>query len=242
MIADHDAIDELLAGYILRALEGPDAQEADRLLAEHVPDCATCRTTLTDLQAVTGDLAVSVAPLAPPEMLLPRLTGELEPRRTRRLAGWSPARLVAAAAAVVVLVGIAGLAVTSADGEGQTLAQADLAQIRSIAALPGAETTDLGEADEVTAPDREATYVMGTGVASPPSGMIYRLWAVGSVGHELPRRFRAGEWRRGARAHAGRDHGAAARDAGARRFRARDARSAGLAGRLNRKLRDDHGT
>jgi Anti-sigma-K factor rskA len=182
VIADHDTIDELLAGYILRALEGPDAAEADRLLAEHVPDCATCRTTLTDLQAVTGDLAVSVAPLAPPEMLLPRLAGELEPRRMRRLAGWSPARLVAAAAAVVVLIGIAGLALTSADGGGQTLAQADLAQIRSIAAQPGAETTDLGEADEVTAPNREETYVMGTGVVSPPSGMIYRLWAVGSSG------------------------------------------------------------
>jgi anti-sigma factor RsiW len=178
---DHDAIDELLAGYVLRALEGSDAAEADRLLAEHVPDCAACRATLDDFLAITGDLGVSVAPIAPPEMLLPRLQGELEPRRTRRLAGWHPARLVAAAAAVVVLVGVAGLAVTSGNGGGQ-LAQADLSQIRSIAARPDAQTTDLGQADEVTVPGLEETYVMGTGVASPPSGTIYRLWAVGPSG------------------------------------------------------------
>ena len=44
MTPDHDAIDELLAGYVLQALSGPDAADADRLLAEHVPERSGERT------------------------------------------------------------------------------------------------------------------------------------------------------------------------------------------------------
>jgi hypothetical protein len=163
MTSEHDAIDELLAGYVLRALSGPDAVEADRLLAEHVPGCATCQDTLTAFQGIVGDLAVSVAPARVPDMLLPRLHTELEPRRTRRMPTWGGGRMVAAVAAVVVAVGIGGLAVSTSGGGGAdpVLANADLAQIRSIAARPDARTTDLGEADEVKAPGVEETYVMG---------------------------------------------------------------------------------
>jgi hypothetical protein len=179
---DHDAIDELLAGYVLRALGGPDATEADRLLAEHVPGCATCQETLTAFQGLTGELAVSVTPAVVPDMLLPRLRNELEPRRTRRMPAWGGARIVAAVAAVVVAVGVAGLAVSSGGGADPVLANADLAQIQRLAAQPAAQRTDLGEADEVTAPGVEETYVMGTGVSAPPPGMTYRLWAIGPDG------------------------------------------------------------
>lgn len=181
MSLDHDAIDELLAGYVLRALEGPDATGADRLLAEHVPECATCRATLDAFQAITADLGTTAAPAAPPELLLPRLQAEMEPRRRRTLGAWSPARVVAAVAAVVVLIGLAGLALSDG-GQGTALAQADIAQIRSIAARPDARTTDLGQTDEITAPGLEETYVMGTGVAMPPPGMTYRLWALDASG------------------------------------------------------------
>ena len=183
MTPDHDAIDELLAGYALRALSGPDAVDADRLLAEHVPGCEDCQLTLTAFQELTGDLAASVAPTRVPDMVLPRLHTELEPRRTRRMPAWGGGRVVAAVAAVVVLVGAAGLAVSSRGGGADpVLANADLAQIRSIAAQPGAQVTDRGEVDEVTAPGIEETYVMGTGVSAPPSGMTYRLWALGPDG------------------------------------------------------------
>ena len=40
-VIDHDAAEELLAGYVLGALTGADADAADRLLDEHVPDCIT---------------------------------------------------------------------------------------------------------------------------------------------------------------------------------------------------------
>ena len=57
MIEDHERIEELLAGYALRSLDGPDAEDADRLLADHVPTCLTCRRTIADFREVTGDLA-----------------------------------------------------------------------------------------------------------------------------------------------------------------------------------------
>jgi len=148
-----------------------------------VPGCAACQGTLMTFQEVTGELAVSVTPVRVPDMLLPRLHTELEPRRTRRMPSWGGGRMVAAVAAAVVLVGVAGLAVSSrGSGTDPVLANADLAQIRTVAAQPGAQTTDLGEADEVTAPGVDETYVMGEGVSPPPTGMTYRLWAIGTDG------------------------------------------------------------
>ena len=102
MTDDHDVIEELLAGYVLRGLSGTDAAEADRLLSEHVPDCTTCRDTLDDLQRLTADLGLAATPVAPPETLLPRLHRELEPQAPRR----RPMQLFAVAAGVVAVVGL----------------------------------------------------------------------------------------------------------------------------------------
>jgi anti-sigma-K factor RskA len=182
MTDDHDAIDELLAGYVLEALSGPDADEADRLLAEHVPGCARCRETLDDFAGVVGDLGLAAPPAPVPDLLWPRIERDLEPRSGRRFASWSGGRVVAAVAAVVAVVGIAGLVTTTRGGDAPVLANADLAQIRSLAERPDAETTDVGEVDEVTAPGVEETYVMGTDVSMPPPGMTYRLWAIDADG------------------------------------------------------------
>ena len=83
MTNDHEAIDELLAGYVLRSLSGEDAAEADHLLSDHVPTCAACRDTLAAFQDLSADLALDAVPLAPPETLLPRLQRELEPPASR---------------------------------------------------------------------------------------------------------------------------------------------------------------
>jgi hypothetical protein len=183
MTADHDTIDELLAGYMLRALSGDDAVEADRLLTEHVPDCVTCRQTLDAFRGVVGDLGLAPRPAAPPETLLPRLQRELDGRRTRRMTNRSPAKLVFAAAAVVVTIGVGGLVVTQTGGTGShALAQADLRQALAIAERPDARTNDLGPATEVTAPGLGETWIYGTGVASPPPGLTYRLWAIAPGG------------------------------------------------------------
>ena len=178
---DHDRIDELLAGYVLRSLSGPDAAEADHLLTEHVPGCARCRETLAAFQAVAADLALDASPIEPPETLLPQLHRELEPRGARR-GRWSPARIVAVAASLVLVVGLGGLAITQLGGSGTTMAPADLERAMKIATTPGAKQTDLGHATEITAPGVEQFVIFGTDVPAPPPGMTYRLWALSASG------------------------------------------------------------
>ena len=177
---DHDTIDELLAGYVMRSLSGEDAAEMERLLNDHVPDCTTCRETLDAFRAVAADVGTSVPEVSPPNTLLPMVQRSLDARRRRAMASWSPGRIVAAAAAAVLLVGIAGLAVTeSGSGPDELLTQADLSQVQQIADAPGSEETPLGgETQEVTAPGGEDVYVMGQGVTPPPSGATYRIWAL----------------------------------------------------------------
>ena len=181
---DHDAADELLAGYVLGSLTGPDAEEADRLLTEHVPDCLTCRATLDAFQGVTGELGLVADPLAPPETLLPRMERELTGGRTRRanLPSWSPARIVAGAAAAVVLIGVVGLSLLNDGGDpSQLLTKADLAQVNQLKAQPETSvapiTSTVADAEEVEPSDHSELYVMGTFEAAGP-GFTYRLYAV----------------------------------------------------------------
>src|SRR6266540_3855990 len=108
MNEDHDRIEELLAGYVLLGLSGEDAVEADRLLSEHVPSCPRCRDQVAGFQAVAGDLALAVSPVPPPDLLLPRIrrgVAETPVRRRNR------ASVVAVAAGVAAIVGLAGLSV-----------------------------------------------------------------------------------------------------------------------------------
>jgi anti-sigma-K factor RskA len=184
-VIDHDAADELLAGYVLGSLSGEDATEADRLLTEHVPDCDACRATLDAFQGLTGELGMSAAPSDPPDTLLPRLQRSLDGGRRRGLPAWSPTRLVAAAAAAVVVVGVAGLAITqrhSAAPQTQLISRADLADVQKIREKPHVVTYPLGETTEVVPPGLEELYMMGEGVPSPPQGSTYRLWAVSAEG------------------------------------------------------------
>jgi anti-sigma-K factor RskA len=184
-VIDHDATDELLAGYVLGSLSGEDAAEVDRLLSEHVPECAACRATLDAFQGLTGEIGMAATPAAPPETLLPRLHRSLDGGRRRGLPAWSPTRLVAAAAAAVVVVGAAGLVISERAGSApeQRLSQADLATVRELKSKPDTQTNDIdGRATEVVAPGVEELYIIGSGIETPPAGLTYRLWTVNEQG------------------------------------------------------------
>lgn len=185
---DHERIEELLAGYVLRSLSGDDAAETDRLLSDHVPSCGSCRDTLAAFQALTADLALEAAPVAPPATLLPRLHHELEPpaRRSRS------SQLFVVAASVVVVAGLAGLAVTqgvrASNGEQRA---AELENAMQVASRPDATRVPVGPATEISAPGSEVLYLYGTNVPSPAPGMVYRVWLVSGnvptfVGEFLP--------------------------------------------------------
>jgi hypothetical protein len=188
---DHEHIEELLAGYVLQALEGADADEADRLLTEHVPACTACRDTLSDFQAVTGDLALTASPASPPDVLLPRLRAEV----TRAPGARSPRRfsvpVVAAAASFAALLAVAGFAVALNSRVSQVEGQRELvSQALSDASAAGATPVGLqGEEGnrpdnamvEVSGPQVERFTLVGNAVPSPRPGDIYRLW-LGSGG------------------------------------------------------------
>lgn len=178
MIEDHEAIDELLAGYALQTLEGSDAAEADRLLVEHVPGCDRCAETLRAFIAVAAELGLATAPVSPPETLLRSMRREL--RRGDQRAGirWNPARLAAVAASLVVVVGLAGVALTRDTGPDTTVlaATSDIRGALDIAARPDAESTPVGPMTEVAAPGTDV-HLWGQDVPPPPPGYVYRLWA-----------------------------------------------------------------
>jgi hypothetical protein len=179
-VTDHDRIEELLAGYALRSLSGDDAREAEHLLSQHVPGCATCRATLQDFQSLMGELALGAEPVAPPEVLLPRLHREMGPPARRR----RPGSVVAAAASIVVVVGMAGLAV----GQGIRASNADQRRALYSEALQAASRPDASQiplvdtqtsgppVTEIVAPGVEVVYLVCHDVARPRPGMTYRIW------------------------------------------------------------------
>jgi Anti-sigma-K factor rskA, C-terminal len=179
VIENHEAIEELLAGYVLRALSGEDAAEADRLLSEHVPGCARCRDTLADFQVLSADLALDAPPVTPPETLLPRLHRELEPVPRRRRTG----QIVAVAASVALVAGLAGVSLTQFVRAGDREARADgMAAALDLARNPEADLVPVGPATEISAPGAEEFYLYGTGVEGPAPGMVYRVWLVSDGG------------------------------------------------------------
>ena len=177
---EHERIEELLAGYALRALSGEDAAEADRLLSEHVPGCDRCRATLLAFTDTVADLGLTATPLAPPDMLLPRLHRELEPRAARRPVGrWTG---VAAGVAVVVAAGLALSQGMRASDLEQRNAQVN--ELLNYMQRTGATSDRLEEAatagsapmSEVSAPDAGHFYLLGNDVPAPPPGTAYRIW------------------------------------------------------------------
>jgi hypothetical protein len=199
VLEDHDEIEALLAGYVLRGLTGPDARQADALLSDHVPTCASCRDALTRFQGISAELAFAADPLPPPDLLLTRLHRELRPRSQRR----GPVRIFAVAAGFVAVVGLTGLTVSQGMRAGGLEERArHLSNMLDLASQPDAQMTSLsgttgsGDASpapltEISAPGAEVFYLFGRDVSPPPPGHVYRVWLVAGgeptpVGEFLP--------------------------------------------------------
>jgi len=179
VIDGHGETQELLAGYVLESLSGEDAAEADRLLTEHVPGCSECRLMLDAFQAVAGELALDAEPVTPPDPLLPRIHREMDPRGRSGMR-WTPGRLVAAAASVVLVIGVGGMALTQLeDRKTAQVPAADVQNALELAMKPGAVQQPLGgNASEISPPGVQEPYVYGRAAPFPAPGLVYRLWAV----------------------------------------------------------------
>lgn len=185
----HERELEILAGYVLLALGDEDAEEAERLLTEHVPQCLTCRSALGELRAVSGELALAAPPLAPPDLVLARIRRELaDPALGRR----RKLGVVALVASMTALIGMAGLSVslgsrvTRAEAERGTAVEM-LSAMRDPAAqavpLEATSATTAGGLVEVA--HEERLFLYGEDVPDPAPGHAYQLW-LGSGGSYTP--------------------------------------------------------
>jgi hypothetical protein len=184
-VEDHERIEELLAGYALLALSGPDAERADRLLAEHVPSCLTCRRTLAEFQALAGDLALAADPVPPPDLVLSRIHRGIDEipvtRRGGRRGSW-----VALAAGVVALVAMGGLSFVAMGRANQAEDERTLAlELLTLMRSPGVDQVEVDAQGEspsspsfvgVAAADIRRLYVVADACPDPRPGYVYFLW------------------------------------------------------------------
>lgn len=182
---DHDHIDELLAGYVLQALDGDDAREADRLLTEHVPTCLVCRATLADFQSLTGDLAFAVAPVSPPDLAWPQIERSMGDKPVRAKRRWA---FTAVAASVVAIFGLVGVSVVLSGrmNDAQDNQQQLTNMFKDMLGDDGARMVSLKNpsTQEPTMfvsylPGQAATRFVGVNVPQPDyPGDVYRVWLV----------------------------------------------------------------
>jgi hypothetical protein len=192
VIEDHERIEELLAGYALRSLDGDDAVEADRLLADHVPTCLVCRRAIADFREVTGDLALAPDVVRVPDLLLAHIHDAMgdTPRRSRSRFG---ATWIAAAASVVALVTMGGISLTMM-GRANTAEDKATGAIATAMALAGGQGDTVDPVDgsvatnpfvEASLPDVRTLHLMTTDCPQPAPGTSYVLW-LGSNGEYTP--------------------------------------------------------
>jgi hypothetical protein len=193
MERDHERIEELLAGYALLALDGEDATEADRLLAEHVPTCLRCRQTLADFQSLTGDLGLAATPVAAPALVLPRIHHGMDDvpltGRSRRGA------FLALAASVAALVAMGGLSLTMTSRAHRAEDQAGTLQgivnalrepnANAVTLDPQGTTPATSSLIEVARPNIRTIYLYTDDCPMPEDGMAYEVW-LGADGTFVP--------------------------------------------------------
>jgi anti-sigma-K factor RskA len=180
-MSDHERIDELLAGHVLRALESEDAAEAERLLAEHVPGCPTCRSTLDELQETASDLALAAAPAIPPDLLLTRLHREI------RETSWVRRRSVGSWIWMTAAVAVVGLTVWNAVLHSRLSNEVDtkkrIATAVGVLSEPGFRTVSFDTTRPLASHMRAAfrpgdarVVLYGSDIPEPHPGDVYRLW------------------------------------------------------------------
>jgi anti-sigma factor RsiW len=189
-----DDLHHLAAAYALDALD-PAEREAFEV---HYPTCGLCLSEVIELQETAALLAGASAVAPPPELRSAVLAGIARTRqvppavsgqytvtgqtRSRngarsRLASRFPTRLLAMAAAIAIVAGVAGgiWATVATDG-GRGVTPAD------VAAAGDAITTDLlgvGQTDlrVIWSPGLQQAVVVGSGLATAGSNQTYALWA-----------------------------------------------------------------
>jgi Anti-sigma-K factor rskA len=182
---DHEPVQELLAGFVLHALDPSQMGEAEELRVTHLPGCDECRTALATFEAAAGDLGLAAGSRTPPKLMERRLRRGLETDdRGRRWVAFLPA-----AASVVVAGGLLlwNAQLTSRIGHAEQR-QAASAEVLTAVSHPASKVVPLplqgvhaapsgapAQLAAATIPGRAVLYVFGS-MPAPRSGRVYTVW------------------------------------------------------------------
>jgi anti-sigma-K factor RskA len=173
---DHTEIEELLALEALGGLEADDRARLQALIAEHGEDCAECAALRADFSETAAMLGAGLDP-SPLSADLEERTVAAALTATSAIAParrWRAALVALAAAVVLVTVGaIGGYLVAPRSDVEAFLRQPGVRLVPFDPSQGGSGAMALA-----VGPDGTSAYVIGSGLASPPSGEVYELWTI----------------------------------------------------------------
>ena len=173
----------LSGAYAIDALSEEEARQFDR----HLEECPACREEVRELQAAAARMGAAEA-LAPSPALkarvlaaadqVPQQPPRVTPLQSVRKRHWS-AKLVAAAAAVILAVS-GGVAVfVSQSGDNQSVVTSPVAEVfRAGDARTKTVQTDHGSVTVATSPKLGRMAVRTDGLRALGGKRVYQLWAV----------------------------------------------------------------
>jgi anti-sigma-K factor RskA len=173
----------LAGAYAIDALSGQEARQFDR----HLEECPACREEVRELRAAAARMGAAEA-LAPPPALkarvlaaadqLPQLPPRVSPMESVRERRWS-AKLVAAAAAVVLALA-GGIAVLDSQrGADQSQVASTVSQVfQAVDARTKTVQTDHGSVTVATSNRLGRMAVRTDGLRALGDKRVYQLWAV----------------------------------------------------------------
>ena len=184
---DHTEIEELLALEALGGLERDDRVRLDVLLAEHGPDaeCAELREGFADTAAMLGACLEPTAVSAALEERTVLSALEDASRGGSAQGDGGPAAIapphrrrnaLIAIAAAVVLVAVGALGGYLAAPRNPVESFIGREGVQIVPFTPSAGTP--GEMTLAVGADGTTGYVIGSGLAAPPSGKTYELWTI----------------------------------------------------------------
>lgn len=194
-MSEHDEVENLVAGWVLGALDG---DELERVRA-HVETCPICRETAMRLGRAVGALPLEVEEVDPPAGLRERILAAaatsrgstesvaLPKTRTKqyrpatlagRPRGWVPAY---AAAATVVLALVVGLIAGDLVGR-----QAPLPAAVVRSALAGHQALASAKANVIDLRSDGVVLVDFSGLPQLDSGKVYEIWLITAGGRADP--------------------------------------------------------
>ncbi len=178
---EHEAMEDILAGYALHALDPHEQAAAETAISAHLPFCPECRKTLEDFQQIAGDLALAAGSRRPPPKLSSALRRELGPTR------WTFARWAGGVAAVAAVLALSAILVWNMHLTGR-MNDAEIRQARTTEVLatvthPASRLVQLswerpdrqGSLAAAFVPGRQLLYLFGS-VSAPPEHHVYQVW------------------------------------------------------------------